>query len=85
MTHSRVMASMAELIDVLRLTVEWDGSDLHLKAGGPGYIRGSGQLYEVTHLRRLLPADAAAFEDPIEILHHDTWRSSTSARSVSTP
>jgi len=59
------MASVPELIDFLRLTVEWDGSDLHLKAGGPGYIRVSGQLCEVTHLGRLLPADTEAFVEQI--------------------
>jgi twitching motility protein PilT len=59
------MASVPDLIDFLRLTVDWDGSDLHLKAGGPGYVRVSGQLCEVTHLGRLLPADTAAFVEQI--------------------
>ena len=56
---------MPELIDFLRLTVEWDGSDLHLKAGGPAYIRVAGQLREVAELGRLMPADTVAFADQL--------------------
>jgi twitching motility protein PilT len=56
---------VAELIDYLRLTVEWDGSDLHLKVGGPAYIRVAGELHEVTELGQLLPADTATFVDQI--------------------
>jgi twitching motility protein PilT len=55
------MTSVADLIDVLRLTVEWDGSDLHLKAGSPAYIRVAGQLHEVAELGRLHPSDTATF------------------------
>ena len=56
---------MSELIDFLRLTVEWDGSDLHLKAGGPGYVRVAGELREAAHLGHLLPADTAAFAEHV--------------------
>jgi twitching motility protein PilT len=54
-----------ELIDYLRLTVERDGSDLHLKAGGPAYIRVAGELHEISELGRLQPPDTAAFADQI--------------------
>jgi twitching motility protein PilT len=56
---------VAELIDFLRLTVQWEGSDLHLKAGGPAYIRVAGELHEATELGSLQPADTAAFADQI--------------------
>src|SRR5919106_6785499 len=59
------MTSVTELIDFLRLTVQWDGSDLHLKAGGPAYIRVAGELREVTELGRLLPSDTEAFAEQI--------------------
>jgi twitching motility protein PilT len=55
------MTSVAELIDFLRTTVEWDGSDLHLKAGGPAYVRVAGQLHEVSGLGGLQSPDTAAF------------------------
>ena len=56
---------MPELNDYLRLTAQWGGSDLHLKAGGPAYIRVSGALQEVEALPALTPADTAAFVDEI--------------------
>jgi twitching motility protein PilT len=58
-----------ELNDYLRLTAQWGGSDLHLKAGGPAYIRVSGALQEVEGLPALSPADTAAFV--AEILPHN--------------
>src|SRR5918996_5827736 len=67
------MTSVAELIDFLRLTVEWDGSDLHLKAGGPAYIRVAGQLHEATEFGPLQPTDTTAF---VEQILPDTQRSS---------
>jgi twitching motility protein PilT len=57
------------LNDYLRLTAQWGGSDLHLKAGGPAYIRVSGALQEVEVLPALSPADTAAFV--AEILPHN--------------
>lgn len=48
-------------MDYLRLTDEWDGSDLHLKAGGPAYIRVSGALHEASALAHLTPEDTAEF------------------------
>jgi twitching motility protein PilT len=56
---------VAELIDFLRLTVQWDGSDLHLKAGGPAYVRVAGQLHEVSGLGQLHPSDTASFVEQI--------------------
>ncbi len=52
---------MPELEDYLRLTAQWEGSDVHLKAGGPAYIRVSGALHEVEALPRLTPEDTARF------------------------
>ncbi len=59
---------MPELNDYLRLTELWGGSDLHLKAGGPAYIRVSGALREVEELPDLTPADAAGFVAIAQIL-----------------
>jgi twitching motility protein PilT len=59
------MTSVSDLIEFLRRTVEWGGSDLHLKAGGPAYIRVAGQLREATELGALEPADTAAFVERI--------------------
>ncbi|MBW3603321.1 MAG: PilT/PilU family type 4a pilus ATPase [Actinobacteria bacterium] len=50
-----------DLLDYLRLTSQWDGSDLHLKAGGPAYIRVSGALHQVDALPALTPEDTATF------------------------
>ncbi|HSK95743.1 MAG TPA: hypothetical protein VK891_03920, partial [Euzebyales bacterium] len=63
--NDEVMTSVVQLIDFLRLTVEWDGSDLHLKAGGPAYVRVAGQLHEVSGLGVLHPSDTATFVDQI--------------------
>jgi twitching motility protein PilT len=51
--------------DYLRLLVDKSGSDLHLKAGGPAYIRVDGYLNEIPDLPQLSPADTAAFADQI--------------------
>lgn len=56
---------MAELSDYLQLIDAWQGSDLHLKAGCPAYIRVSGALREVDQLPHLSPADTARFVDEI--------------------
>ena len=52
---------MPQLNEYLRLTEEWGGSDLHLKAGGHAYIRVSGALRQVEHLPALTPTDTAQF------------------------
>jgi len=43
--------------DYLEHLVESGGSDLHLKAGGPAFIRVDGDLKPVTHLEPLSPND----------------------------
>jgi len=43
--------------DYLQLLVETGGSDLHLKAGGPAYIRIDGDLKPVSQLPPLSPGD----------------------------
>ncbi len=45
----------------LQLLVESGGSDLHLKAGGPAYVRVDGDLKPVTHLPPLSPSDTESF------------------------
>jgi twitching motility protein PilT len=47
--------------DFLRYLVEKSGSDLHLKAGGPAFVRVDGELSEVHDLPTLAAADTAAF------------------------
>jgi twitching motility protein PilT len=45
------------ITEYLQFVVEKGGSDLHLKAGGPAYIRVDGDLKPVPHLPPLSPAD----------------------------
>ncbi len=45
----------------LQLLVESGGSDLHLKAGGPAYVRVDGDLKPVTYLPPLSPSDTESF------------------------
>jgi twitching motility protein PilT len=47
--------------DYLRLLVDKEGSDLHLKVAGPAYIRIDGQLSEIHDLPRLTPRDTERF------------------------
>jgi twitching motility protein PilT len=47
--------------DYLQHCVERGGSDLHLKAGGPAYVRIDGELKPVTHLPPLSPSDTETF------------------------
>ena len=47
--------------DYLRLMVDKGGSDLHLKAGGPAYVRIDGSLSEIHDLPMLRPEDTEAF------------------------
>jgi twitching motility protein PilT len=51
--------------DYLRYLVEKGGSDLHLKAGGPAYVRVDGALEEIHDLPRLGPAETKAFAEQI--------------------
>ncbi|MPZ71661.1 MAG: PilT/PilU family type 4a pilus ATPase [Nitriliruptorales bacterium] len=47
--------------DYLRLLVDKGGSDLHLKAGGPAFIRIDGELSEIHDLPHLGPDDTRRF------------------------
>ncbi|MTV25304.1 PilT/PilU family type 4a pilus ATPase [Nitriliruptoraceae bacterium ZYF776] len=47
----------------LHLLVEVGGSDLHLKAGGPAYVRIDGDLKPVSQLPPLSPGDTARYAD----------------------
>ncbi len=49
------------IIDYLQVLVDSGGSDLHLKAGGPAYVRVDGDLAPITKLEPLSPADTEAF------------------------
>ncbi len=49
------------LEDYLRFTVDKGASDLHLKAGGPAYVRVHGDLSEIVDLPVLTPADTERF------------------------
>lgn len=52
---------MATLQEYLGFLVDKDGSDLHLKAGGPAFLRVDGELCELPGLPRLSPNDTHAF------------------------
>ncbi|AXV09750.1 Twitching motility protein PilT [Euzebya pacifica] len=47
--------------DYLQLLVDKDGSDLHLKAGGPAYVRIDGELSEIHDLPWLYSEDTERF------------------------
>jgi len=49
------------LDDYLRFTVDKDGSDLHLKAGGPAFVRVDGDLKPITQLPPLSQGDTERF------------------------
>lgn len=51
--------------DYLRYLADKNGSDLHLKAGGPAYVRIDGALEPVHHLPSLTPENTAAFADEL--------------------
>ena len=55
------MQPTPSLHDYLRFLVDKGGSDLHLKAGGPAYVRLDGELSEVHDLPTLTPADTERF------------------------
>ncbi len=50
---------MTDVHDYLSYLVDKQGSDLHLKAGGPAHVRIDGELSEVHDLPPLSPADTA--------------------------
>lgn len=52
---------MESINDYLRFTVEHNGSDLHLKAGGPAFLRVDGDLKPISKLPPLSPNDTEAF------------------------
>ncbi len=62
---------MAHIDDFLGYLAEKQGSDLHLKAGGPAYVRLDGELSEVHDLPMLRPEDTAAFAR--EIMDPELW------------
>ncbi|HEX2117847.1 MAG TPA: ATPase, T2SS/T4P/T4SS family, partial [Acidimicrobiales bacterium] len=57
--------------DYLRHLVEVSGSDLHLKAGGPAYVRVDGELTAVATLPPLTPADTEGFAR--QLMPADRW------------
>jgi twitching motility protein PilT len=46
--------------DLLKIAVENDASDLHLKVGNPPVIRVDGRLQPISHLKRLMQEDTVA-------------------------
>ncbi len=54
---------MSSILDYLQVLVDSGGSDLHLKAGGPAYVRVDGDLTPVTKLEPLSPADTERFAE----------------------
>ncbi len=52
---------MSDIHDYLRYLADKGGSDLHLKAGGPAYVRIDGELSEIHELPRIGPDDTLAF------------------------
>lgn len=52
---------MANVHDYLQVLVDRGGSDLHLKAGGPAYVRVDGDLTPVDHLPPLAPQNTEQF------------------------
>jgi len=57
--------------DYLRLLVDKGGSDLHLKAAGPAFIRIDGELSEIHDLAPLTPDDTRRFAR--EIMSPELW------------
>jgi twitching motility protein PilT len=56
---------MAAIGEYLRYVVHKGGSDLHLKAGGPAFIRVDGALNECNDLPSLTAEDTAAFAEQL--------------------
>ncbi len=66
-----VQRTTVEVADYLRHLVEVAGSDLHLKAGGPAYVRVDGELTAVDTLPPLSPADVEGFAR--RLMPPDRW------------
>jgi len=62
---------MADAEEYLRHLVVVRGSDLHLKADGPAYVRVDGELTAIDTLPPLSPADTAAFAK--RLMPPDRW------------
>jgi twitching motility protein PilT len=56
---------LAEIHDYLRYLVDKGGSDLHLKVGGPAYVRIDGELSEVHELPTLTAEDTLRFANQL--------------------
>jgi twitching motility protein PilT len=56
-----VSGPVSSISQYLHLLIDKDGSDLHLKAGGPAHLRVNGELAELHELPSLTPADTARF------------------------
>ncbi len=56
---------MTDVHDYLQHLVDKQGSDLHLKAGGPAYVRVEGELSEVGDLPALTPEETARFAEQL--------------------
>lgn len=52
---------MESINDYLQFSVDHNGSDLHLKAGGPAFLRVDGDLKPISKLPPLSPNDTEAF------------------------
>ncbi|MFT5223557.1 MAG: twitching motility protein PilT, partial [Glaciecola sp.] len=52
---------MTEILDYLKVLVASGGSDLHMKAGGPAYVRVDGDLTPLTKLEPLSSKDTERF------------------------
>jgi len=62
---------MADAEDYLRHLVQVQGSDLHLKADGPAYVRVDGELTAIDTLPALTPSDTADFAR--RLMPPDRW------------
>ncbi|MFO8075950.1 MAG: type IV pilus twitching motility protein PilT [Actinomycetota bacterium] len=56
---------MTDVHDYLQYLVDKQGSDLHLKAGGPAYVRVDGELSEVGDLPALTPEETGSFAEQL--------------------
>ena len=56
---------MAEIMEYVQALFSKNGSDLHLKAGGPAYVRVDGELCALRDLPLLTPADTKSLAEAI--------------------
>jgi len=66
-----------DLHDYLRYTADKGGSDLHLKAGGPAYVRIDGTLSPCNDLPALTAADTERFAR--QAMSDELWERFSSA------